>query len=100
VDDLVRGLIALMDAPDSVTGPINLGNPGEFTILELAEKVVAMTGSRSKIDFHPLPQDDPTQRCPDITRARKHLDWQPATQLEAGLRKTITYFDELLRKNF
>ena len=99
VDDLVRGLIALMDAPDSVTGPINLGNPGEFTILELAEKVVAMTGSRSKIDFHPLPQDDPTQRCPDITKARKHLDWQPVTQLEDGLRKTITYFDELLRKN-
>ena len=99
VDDLVRGLIALMDAPDPLTGPINLGNPGEFTILELAEKVIAMTGSRSKIDFHPLPQDDPTQRCPDISKAKKHLDWKPVTQLQDGLKKTIAYFDELLRKN-
>ena len=98
VDDLIRGLIALMEAPDTVTGPINLGNPGEFTILELAEKVIDMTGSRSKIDFHPLPQDDPTQRCPDITKARKHLDWQPVTQLQDGLTKTIAYFDELLKK--
>lgn len=99
VDDLVRGLIALMDSPDSVTGPINLGNPGEFTILELAEKVIDMTGSRSKIDYHPLPQDDPTQRCPNITKARDHLDWQPVTPLQEGLKKTIAYFDELLRKN-
>ncbi|MGH6618140.1 MAG: UDP-glucuronic acid decarboxylase family protein [Alphaproteobacteria bacterium] len=99
VDDLVRGLIALMDSPDSVTGPINLGNPGEFTILELAEKVIDMTGSRSKIDYHPLPQDDPTQRCPNITKARDHLDWQPVTPLQEGLKKTIAYFDELLRRN-
>lgn len=99
VDDLVRGLIALMDAPDSVPGPINLGNPGEFTILELAEKVIDMTGSRSKIDYHPLPQDDPTQRCPNITKARDHLDWQPVTPLQEGLKKTIAYFDELLRRN-
>jgi UDP-glucuronate decarboxylase len=99
VDDLVCGLIALMDAPDSVTGPINLGNPGEFTILDLAQKVIDMTGSRSKIDFHPLPQDDPTQRCPDITKAREHLNWQPVTPLQEGLKKTIAYFDELLRRN-
>ena len=99
VDDLVRGLIALMDSPDSVTGPINLGNPGEFTILELAEKVIDMTGSPSKIDYHPLPQDDPTQRCPNITKARDHLDWQPVTPLQEGLKKTIAYFDELLRRN-
>ncbi len=99
VDDLVRGLIALMDAPDPLTGPINLGNPGEFTILELAEKVIDMTGSRSKIDFRPLPQDDPTQRCPDISKAHKHLDWKPVIQLQDGLKKTIAYFDELLRRN-
>ena len=99
VDDLVRGLIALMDAPDSVTGPINLGNPGEFTILELAEKVIDLTGSRSKVVHHPLPQDDPTQRCPDITKAREQLSWKPATPLQEGLKKTIAYFDALLRKN-
>jgi UDP-glucuronate decarboxylase len=99
VDDLVRGLIALMDAPDSVTGPINLGNPGEFTILELAEKIIDMTGSRSQIVHHPLPQDDPTQRCPNITKARDQLDWKPVTPLQEGLKKTIAYFDELLRKN-
>jgi len=98
VDDLVRGLIALMDAPDSVTGPINLGNPGEFTIKQLAEMVVEMTGSRSKIEYRPLPQDDPTQRCPDITKARSHLDWQPTIPLKSGLEKTIAYFDGLLRQ--
>ena len=96
VDDLVRGLIALMDAPDSVTGPINLGNPGEFTILELAEKVIDLTGSRSKVVHHPLPQDDPTQRCPDITKAREQLSWSPATPLQEGLKKTIAYFDATL----
>jgi UDP-glucuronate decarboxylase len=99
VDDLIRGLIALMDAPDPVTGPINLGNPGEFTIKQLAEMVVGMTGSRSKITYHPLPQDDPTQRCPDIGSAKKHLDWSPTIPLKQGLEKTISYFDELLRKN-
>jgi UDP-glucuronate decarboxylase len=99
VDDLVRGLIALMDAPDSVTGPINLGNPGEFTINQLAELVVDMTGSRSKIDYHPLPQDDPTQRCPDIGAAKKHLDWSPTIPLKQGLEKTIAYFDDLLKRN-
>jgi UDP-glucuronate decarboxylase len=99
VDDLIRGLIALMDAPDPVTGPINLGNPGEFTIKQLAEMVVGMTGSRSKITYHPLPQDDPTQRCPDIGSAKKHLDWSPTIPLKQGLEKTISYFDELLKKN-
>jgi UDP-glucuronate decarboxylase len=99
VDDLVRGFLSLMDAPDSVTGPINLGNPGEFTIKQLAEMVVDMTGSRSTISYHPLPQDDPTQRCPDITKAQKHLDWQPTIPLKQGLEKTVAYFDELLRKN-
>jgi UDP-glucuronate decarboxylase len=99
VDDLIRGLIALMDAPDPVTGPINLGNPGEFTIKQLAELVVEMTGSRSKIAYHPLPQDDPTQRCPNIGAAKKHLDWSPTIPLKQGLEKTIPYFDELLKKN-
>jgi UDP-glucuronate decarboxylase len=99
VDDLIRGLIALMDAPDPVTGPINLGNPGEFTIKQLAELVVEMTGSRSKITYHPLPQDDPTQRCPNIGAAKKHLDWSPTIPLKQGLEKTIPYFDELLKKN-
>jgi len=99
VDDLIRGLIALMDAPDAVTGPINLGNPGEFTIKQLAELVVDMTGSRSKIDYHPLPQDDPTQRCPNISAAKKQLDWTPTIPLKQGLEKTISYFDELLKKN-
>jgi UDP-glucuronate decarboxylase len=99
VDDLVRGLISLMDAPDAVTGPINLGNPGEFTILQLAEQVVEMTGSRSKIDFRPLPQDDPTQRCPNITAAKEHLNWKPTIDLQDGLVKTVAYFEDLLRRN-
>ena len=99
VDDLIRGFLNLMDAPDEVTGPINLGNPGEFTIKELAEQVVDLTGSSSTIDYHPLPQDDPTQRCPDISKAREHLDWKPTIQLQEGLKKTIAYFDELIRRN-
>jgi len=99
VDDLIRGFIGLMDAPDSVTGPINLGNPGEFTIKQLAEIVVEMTGSRSKIEYRPLPQDDPTQRCPDITKAQNQLGWQPTIPLRQGLEKTIAFFDELLRRN-
>ena len=99
VDDLIRGFIALMDGPDSVTGPMNLGNPGEFTIKQLAEQVVEMTGSRSSISYHPLPQDDPTQRCPDITKARDLLDWKPTIPLAEGLEKTVAYFEELLKKN-
>ena len=92
VDDLVSGLIALMDAPDDVIGPINLGNPSEFTINELAQRVIAMTGSSSSIETRSLPQDDPMKRCPDIVRAQKLLDWEPAISLEEGLKRTIDYF--------
>ncbi len=92
VDDLIDGLIRLMATPDDVTGPINIGNPTEFTILELAQKVIEMTGSNSEIIFQPLPSDDPKQRQPDIALAQKTLGWQPAIQLEKGLQKTIAYF--------
>jgi len=81
-----------------VTGPINLGNPVEFTIRQLAEQVVALTGSKSKIEFRPLPTDDPKQRQPDITRARKTLGWEPKIPLEEGLKRTVAYFDDLLSK--
>jgi UDP-glucuronate decarboxylase len=99
VDDLVEGFVRLMAAPDDVTGPINLGNPVETRVIELAEKIIAMIGSRSKIETHPLPVDDPIQRCPDIGRARDLLDWAPAIPLETGLGKTIAYFDRLLGRN-
>jgi UDP-glucuronate decarboxylase len=98
VDDLIDGFIRLMETSDDVTGPINLGNPVEFTIRQLAELVVALTGSKSKIEFKPLPADDPKQRQPDITRARKTLGWEPKVPLEEGLKKTIFYFDDLLSK--
>lgn len=97
VSDLVDGLMRLMNTPDEVTGPINLGNPGEFTILELAEQVLALTGSRSELKRLPLPQDDPKQRKPDISRARDVLGWGPSVQLQQGLEHTIAYFDNLLR---
>ncbi len=93
VDDLVEGLIKLMETSDEVTGPINIGNPMEFTILELAQKVIAMTSSSSEISFHPLPSDDPKQRQPNIEMAKKILSWQPTIQLEEGLEKTIQYFN-------
>lgn len=94
VDDLIEGFIRLMGTPEDVTGPVNLGNPVEMTIRELAEKVIDLTGSKSKLIFEPLPQDDPTQRCPDITLAKNLLDdWQPEIQLEEGLKKTIRYFE-------
>jgi UDP-glucuronate decarboxylase len=93
VDDLLRGLMGLMNSPDDFTGPVNLGNPGEFTILELAEKVIQMTGSKSRIVYHPLPADDPMQRQPDISLARKTLQWEPKIELEEGLKKTIAYFE-------
>ena len=96
VDDMVDAFIRLMHSPDELLGPVNLGNPGEFTIRELAEKVIEMTGSRSRLEFKPLPSDDPVQRCPDISLARDKLDWEPKVGLDEGLRKTITYFDELL----
>jgi UDP-glucuronate decarboxylase len=97
VDDLVEGFVRLMDTPDEVTGPMNLGNPGEFTIRELAEKVIEMTGSRSEMVRKPLPADDPMQRQPDISFARRTIGWEPKVQLEAGLARTIAYFDALLR---
>lgn len=97
-DDLIDGLVKLMEAPDSVTGPINLGNPVEFTIIDLARKVIALTGSRSKLIFEPLPADDPTQRNPDITLARKALNWEPRIGLDEGLMRTILYFDGLLKR--
>jgi UDP-glucuronate decarboxylase len=96
VDDLVEGLIRLMNAPAELTGPINLGNPKEFSVRELAEKIIQMTGTRSHIEFRPLPTDDPKQRQPNIALARKHLDWAPHVELEAGLQATIAYFRELL----
>jgi UDP-glucuronate decarboxylase len=96
VDDLADGLIRLMATPDHVTGPVNLGNPGEFTIQELARQVLHLTGSRSTLVNEPLPEDDPMQRQPDITLARELLDWQPAIPLEEGLKRTIPYFRELL----
>ncbi|MFC1828906.1 UDP-glucuronic acid decarboxylase family protein [Thermodesulfobacteriota bacterium] len=96
VDDLIEGLVRLMQTGDDVTGPINLGKPGEFKILELAEKVIELTGSRSEIVFEPLPEDDPKQRRPDIALAREILAWEPRTSLEEGLRETIAYFEALL----
>ena len=96
VDDLIDGLIRLMDSPDEVTGPMNLGNPGEFTMLELAQQVLDITGSRSEIVFRELPQDDPKQRQPDIALARRTLDWEPTARLAEGLEYTIDYFRELL----
>ena len=96
VSDLVEGLVRLMASPDSVHGPINLGNPGEFQIIELAQKVLAMTGSRSTLVYKSLPEDDPVQRQPDITLARKTLDWSPTVELDEGLGETIRYFERAL----
>ena len=96
VNDLVEGFLRLMATGDEVTGPVNLGNPHEIPVRELAERVVRLTGSKSAIEFRPLPQDDPTQRCPDITLARKLLHWEPAVGLEDGLQRTIAYFARLL----
>ena len=96
VSDLVEGLVRLMASPDSVHGPINLGNPGEFQIIELAQKVLAMTGSRSALVYESLPEDDPVQRQPDITLARKNLDWSPTVELDVGLGETIRYFERAL----
>ena len=97
VDDLIEAFVRLMAAPDTVTGPVNLGNPGEFTIRELAETIIEMTGSRAKLEGKPLPSDDPIQRCPDITLARELLDWEPRIALRQGLVKTIAYFAALLK---
>lgn len=96
VDDLIEGFIRLMDSPDSVTGPINIGNPGEFTIRQLAEMVIELTGSASKLVEQPLPQDDPKQRRPNIEQAQSVLGWNPTVPLRLGLERTIAYFDALL----
>ncbi len=98
VDDLLEGMIRMMNTGDDFQGPVNIGNPNEFSMLELASKVIELTGSKSKIIYMPLPADDPTQRQPDITLARKMLNnWEPVVQLEEGLTKTIAYFDNLLK---
>lgn len=97
-EDLIEGFIRMMGSRKGLTGPINLGNPGEFTILQLAQKVIDMIGSRSRLVFRPLPQDDPMQRKPDITLAKAELGWEPKIQLEEGLKHTINYFDDLLRR--
>jgi UDP-glucuronate decarboxylase len=96
VDDLIDGLMAFMNAPEGIRSPMNIGNPEEFTILELAELILTLTGSRSRLVFLPLPSDDPTQRCPDIGLARQQLGWQPRVPLRQGLQRTIIYFDRLL----
>ncbi|MDR0653324.1 MAG: SDR family oxidoreductase [Synergistaceae bacterium] len=97
VDDLVDGMIRLMESPADFTGPVNIGNPEEFTVLELAEKVLRFTGSKSKMRFLPLPQDDPTKRQPDISLARHVLGWEPRIRIDEGLQKTVDYFRNLIR---
>jgi UDP-glucuronate decarboxylase len=99
VDDLIEGLVRLMNIDGDAVTPVNLGNPTEVTICELARLIVSLIGSRSLVEFRPLPQDDPKQRCPDITRARKLLRWQPKVPLEEGLKRTIAYFESLLSRN-
>ncbi len=99
VDDLIDGFIRMMATPDAVTGPINLGNPHEITVRELAERIIAMTGAASRIVHQPLPMDDPLQRCPDIILARTTLAWEPRIDLEKGLGRTIAYFEGLLASN-
>ena len=99
VDDLIEGMIKIMATPNSFIGPVNIGNPNEFTILELAQTVIRLTNSKSKLIFKPLPMDDPQQRRPDISLAKEKLNWTPKIELEEGLKKTIFYFDNLLRKN-
>ena len=97
VDDLLEGMIRMMNSRDGFTGPVNIGNPNEFTIKELAEQIIKLTGSKSKLIYEPLPQDDPMQRQPDISLAKKELDWEPKIELKEGLVKTIKYFDELIK---
>ncbi len=96
VDDLIKGMVKMMDTPEDFRGPVNIGNPDEFTIIELAEKVIELTGSKSKIIYKPLPKDDPMQRQPDISVAKKHLYWYPEVKLEDGLKKTIEYFKQIV----
>jgi len=98
VDDMIEGIIRMMDASDDFIGPVNLGNPHEFTILDLAKKIIAMTNSKSNIVYNPLPQDDPLQRKPDINLAKEKLKWQPNVKLEEGLVKTVEYFEKILAR--
>jgi UDP-glucuronate decarboxylase len=97
VDDLIEGMIRMMASREDFTGPVNIGNPHEFTILELANKVIELTNSKSEIIRLPLPSDDPMQRQPNIDLAKKELDWEPTVELEEGLKKTIAYFDSLIK---
>ena len=96
VDDLIEAMLRMMDTENGITGPVNIGNPGEFSMLELAEMVLRLTGSRSKLVFQPLPADDPKQRKPDITIAKEQLGWEPKVALEDGLRETVAYFRSTL----
>lgn len=96
VDDLIDGMLAMMDSPTEFVGPVNLGNPGEFSMLELAEKILTLTGSKSTLAFLPLPEDDPRQRQPDISLAKQALSWEPRISLDEGLRETIAYFRKLM----
>lgn len=99
VDDMIAGIKALMKTPETAVGPVNIGNPVEFTVLELATKVIEMTDSSSRIQFYPLPQDDPIKRRPDITRAKRLMNWEPRVELDQGLKKTIQYFEQLLHND-
>jgi len=99
IDDLIEGTVRMMNSPDSFIGPVNIGNPEEYKIIDLARKIIDLTGSKSKLQFLPLPQDDPKQRRPDITLAKEKLAWEPKVPLEQGLMKTIEYFDQLLKQN-
>jgi UDP-glucuronate decarboxylase len=96
VDDMIEALVRLMDAPEEITGPMNLGDPNEHTVLEIARRIVELTGSKSELVFRPLPEDDPRQRQPDIGQAERALRWSPATPLDAGLSRTIDYFRNLV----
>jgi UDP-glucuronate decarboxylase len=96
IDDLIDGILKLMETPDTFTGPVNIGNPIEVSVGDLAQKIISMTGSRSKLKYLPLPQDDPQQRKPDISLANRVLGWQPKVDLETGLTKTIEYFSSLI----
>lgn len=98
IDDLVDGMIRMMNSKSGFTGPVNIGNPGEFTMIELADIIVELTGSRSKIVYKSLPQDDPMQRKPDIELAKRNLEWEPTVSLEECLKKTIKYFENKLRE--
>jgi UDP-glucuronate decarboxylase len=100
VDDLVEGLMLLMNKPGELPEPVNLGNPAEITIKQAAQEIISLTGSRSRLEFHPLPADDPRQRCPDISRARELLNWQPRVPLKAGLERTIAHFEGVLASDF